>query len=96
MGSNIRDGVVFRSPRSEGERFQVADSCVRTLGVRIPALIDGMDNTVEQAYTGWPDRLYLIDRAGRVVYKSRPGPFGFEPAGLEAAIRELLEATPAR
>ena len=96
MGSNIRDGVVFRSPRSEGERFQVADSCVRTLGVRIPALIDGMDNTVEQAYTGWPDRLYLIDRAGRVAYKSRPGPFGFEPAGLEAAIRELLEATPAR
>jgi hypothetical protein len=90
MRSNIREGVVFRNPRSESERFQVADSCVRTLGVRIPALIDGMDNTVEQAYTGWPGRLYLIDRAGRVVYKSRPGPFGFEPAGLEAALRGLL------
>src|ERR1035441_6232041 len=90
MRSNIREGVVFRNPRSEGERFQVADSCVRTLGIRFPALIDGMDNTVEQAYTGWPDRLYLIGRDGRVVYKSRPGPFGFEPAGLEAAIRGLL------
>jgi len=32
----------------------------------------------------------LIGRDGRVVYKSRPGPFGFEPAGLEAAIRGLL------
>jgi type I thyroxine 5'-deiodinase len=90
MGSNIRDGVVFRNPRSEDERSQRADSCVRTLGVRIPALIDGMDNAVEQAYTGWPDRLYLIDRAGRVAYKSRPGPFGFKPSGLEAAIRGLL------
>jgi len=58
MRSNIREGVVFRNPRSEGERFQVAVSCVRTLGIRFPALIDGMDNTVEQAYTGWPDRLY--------------------------------------
>ena len=90
MRSNVKAGVVFRNPQSEGERFQVADSCVRTLGVRIPALIDGMDNTVEQAYTGWPDRLYLIDRQGRVVYKSSPGPFGFEPAGLEAAIRRQL------
>ena len=95
MRSNIRDGVVFRNPRTEGERFQVADSCVRTLGIRFPALVDGMDNTVEQAYTGWPDRLYLIDREGRVVYKSRPGPFGFEPAGLEAAMRGLLPARPA-
>jgi hypothetical protein len=23
MGSNVREGVVFRNPRSEGERFQV-------------------------------------------------------------------------
>ena len=90
MGSNVREGVLFRNPRSDAERIQVADSCVRTLGIRFPALIDGIDNAVEKAYTGWPDRLYLIDREGRVVYKSRPGPFGFEPAGLEAAIRGLL------
>ncbi len=90
MRSNVTEGVIFRNPRSDDERFQVADSCVRTLGVRIPALIDGMDNAVEKAYTGWPDRLYLIDREGRVAYKSRPGPFGFEPAGLEAAIRKML------
>jgi type I thyroxine 5'-deiodinase len=42
-------------------------------------------------YTGWPDRLLLIDRDGRVVYKSRPGPFGFEPAQLETALRNLVK-----
>jgi len=89
MGSNVREGVVFRNPRSDAERVQVADSCVRNLGIRMPALIDGIDNKVEQAYTGWPDRLYLIDKGGRVVFKSRPGPFGFHPADLEAAIRGL-------
>ncbi len=57
--------------------------------MRIPALIDGFDNRVEQAYTGWPDRLYLIDRDGRVAFKSAAGPFGFHPADLEAAIRAL-------
>jgi len=83
--------VVFRNPQTEGERFQVAESCVRTLGIRFPALIDGIDNTVERMYTGWPDRLLLIDREGRVVYKSRPGPFGFEPAELEAALRTVVK-----
>ena len=91
MRSNIRDGVVFRNPQSDGERFQVAESCVRTLGIRFPALIDGIDNTVERLYTGWPDRLVLIDRDGRVVYKSAPGPFGFTPAHLEAALRTVVD-----
>jgi hypothetical protein len=91
MRSNIREGVVFRNPRSEGERFQVAESCVRTLGIRFPALIDGIDNTVERLYTGWPDRLLLVDREGRVVYKSAPGPFGFDPSNLEAALRTVVD-----
>ena len=89
MQSNVREGVVFRNPRSEGERSQVAESCVRTLGIRFPALIDGMDNAIERQYTGWPDRLFLIGRDGRVAYKSAPGPFGFDPTQLEAALRAL-------
>jgi type I thyroxine 5'-deiodinase len=89
MSSNIRDGVIFRSPQVESERVEVAESCVRKLGIRFPALIDGMSNTVERLYTGWPDRLLLIDRAGRVVYKSPPGPFGFHPAELEAALAKM-------
>ena len=91
MRSNVSEGVVFRNPQTAGERFQVAESCVRTLGIRFPALIDGMDNTVERMYTGWPDRLLLINREGRVVYKSRPGPFGFEPAELETALRQFVK-----
>jgi hypothetical protein len=89
MRSNIRDGVVFRNPQSDNERFQVAESCVRKLGIRFPALVDGIGNTVERLYTGWPDRLLLIDREGRIVYKSAPGPFGFEPEQLESALRTL-------
>jgi type I thyroxine 5'-deiodinase len=36
--------------------------------------------------------LYLIDRDGRVAYKSRPGPFGFKPADLEAALESIAPA----
>ena len=86
MGSNVREGVLFRSPRSDGERAETAASCVRKLGIHIPALLDGINDATERAYTGWPDRLYLIGKDGRVKFKSAPGPFGFEPAGLKAAL----------
>jgi len=90
MGSNVREGVLYRSPRSDGERNQVASACVRTLGIRIPALRDGIANGTERAYTGWPDRLYLIGRGGRVVFKSPPGPFGFDSTALAKAIGGLV------
>ncbi|MGA2348403.1 MAG: deiodinase-like protein, partial [Candidatus Sulfotelmatobacter sp.] len=47
-------------------------------------------NSTENAYTSWPDRLYLIDAGGRVAYKSRPGPFGFHAEELRAAIQKLV------
>jgi type I thyroxine 5'-deiodinase len=96
MASNVREGVVFRNPRSDAERGDVAQSCVRTLGIRFPALIDGIDNTVERLYTGWPDRLYLIDSAGRIAYKSAPGPFGFDAQQLAAALGRIATVRASR
>ena len=91
MRSNIKDNVLFASPKNEEERAFVAGACVRKLGIKFPAVIDGFDNHTEVAYTGWPDRLYLIGSDGKVLYKSKPGPFGFKPADLEAAIKKLPE-----
>ena len=89
MESNVRDKVVFASPKDFDERALVAGACVRKLGIKFPAVIDGFENTAEKAYTGWPDRIYLIDANGRIAYKSRPGPFGFKPEELRAALGRL-------
>ena len=86
MQSNIKDKVVLASPKDYEERTFVAGTCVRKLGIKFPAVIDGFDNTTEKAYTGWPDRIYLIEANGRIAYKSRPGPFGFKPEELRAAL----------
>jgi type I thyroxine 5'-deiodinase len=90
MSSNVRDNVIFTTPRTEEERVEIAESCVRRLGIRFPALVDGMENTTERRYTGWPDRLMLIDIDGRLVFKTEPGPFGFKTAQLEAALSRML------
>jgi hypothetical protein len=86
MSSNIRDNVIFVDPKTLEERTAIAESCVRKLGIKIPAVVDDLGDGVEAAYTGWPDRLYLIGRDGTVKFKSAPGPFGFHPAVLEEAI----------
>ena len=87
---NLRDGILIRNPFTFGERSRVADSCVRNLGIEIPAVVDDIANSTEAAFTAWPDRLYVIDRQGRVAYKSAPGPYGFYPAEAEAVLRQLF------
>jgi type I thyroxine 5'-deiodinase len=89
MQSNVKDKVVFASPKNEDERGLVAGSCVRKLGIKFPAVLDEFGNTTERAYTGWPDRIYVIDTNGRIAYKSKPGPFGFKSDQLAAALAKL-------
>jgi hypothetical protein len=55
-------------------------------------LVDTIDDKVGAPYSGMPSRLYLIDREGKVAYKSGRGPFGFKPAELEHSLILLLQA----
>lgn len=87
--ANERDGVLFSLPKSQQERSLVASACVRKLGLEMPALIDGLDNAVDKAYTGWPDRLYVIGKEGLVRYKSGPGPFGFDPQQMRPSVAQV-------
>jgi peroxiredoxin len=89
MQSNIKDKVVFATPKNEEERAFIAGACVRKLGIKFPAVLDEFGNSTETAYTGWPDRIYLIDQTGHVAYKSKPGPFGFKADELSAALAKL-------
>ena len=93
MDSNRKDGVLFASPRTADDRADIAATCVLRLAVKLPALVDGIDNPTERAYTGWPDRLYIVGTDGRVQYKSAPGPFGFSTAELEEALGRTLAVT---
>ncbi len=89
MQSNVKDKVVFASPKNEEERALIAGACVRKLGIKFPAVLDEFGNSTERVYTGWPDRIYLIDGNGRVAFKTKPGPFGFKPDNLAAALAKL-------
>jgi hypothetical protein len=86
LPANEKQGVVYATPKTAEERASLAEACVRNLKIDLPAVVDGLDNLAERAYTGWPDRLVVIDKYGRIAYKSRPGPFGFRPGEMEAVL----------
>lgn len=94
LAVNRREGFEVRLARDYEEKDTYASLCVRKLNIEIPALVDSMDYPVEAHYTAWPDRLYLVDREGKIAYKGRPGPGGFKPSELEAAIKEELAESP--
>lgn len=89
VGSNVRDGVVYASPATHEERSGIARTCAAALEVDFPALVDDVDNATDDAYTAWPERLYLVGKDGRILYKSGPGPFGFDPEELRGALEAL-------
>jgi hypothetical protein len=90
MASNDQVGVTIAQPRTNEERIAVAAKCCTALNMRMPLLVDAIDDRVGHAYSGMPDRLYVIDRDGRVFYKGGRGPRGFKPAEMEQALILLL------
>lgn len=79
-------------PVTDEERQAMARFSSRELGLKIPSVVDRIDDVVGLAYHGWPERLYLVGPDGSVLYRGGPGPFGFDPDGLEDAIEQALDS----
>ena len=89
---NERDGVIINDPKSIQERQIIAAECAKSLKIAFPVLLDNLDDAVERAYAGWPDRIYVIDSEGKVAGKGAPGPSGFKPSvdALPSVLDRLL------
>jgi hypothetical protein len=90
LASNREQKIAVTDPTSPEERAQVAGACAVRLEIRIPVLIDALDNETARQYGGWPDRLYLVGKDGRVAFQGEEGPSGFKPEELDHAIESEL------
>jgi hypothetical protein len=78
--------VCVPTARSALERAAAAREMRRRLEIDFPVLIDSMDDSAAEAYSAFPDRIYLVDQDGRVAHKGGRGPHGFDPGALEQAL----------
>ena len=90
MESNDQAGVKIEQPKTQEARNLAASQCCLGLNLMMPLLVDTINDDANRAYSGFPDRLYLLDRDGKVVYKGGRGPYGYKPRELEQTLLMLL------
>ena len=81
--------LLVETPRTDEERAALARHCREEMALQFPLLVDGLDDAVEATYAAWPERLYLVDVDGTVVYRGEKGPEGFLPDEFAGVVDEL-------
>ncbi len=84
--ANLDDDVIHDTPTTMDEREALAEVCMLKLALDMPMVVDDMQDTIDSAYNALPERLYLLDAEGKVVFKTVAGSHGFEPEAWAAAI----------
>lgn len=87
--SNREQGIAFNDPTNNEERIEAAAACAIGLKIRIPVVVDDVDDGIAIAYGALPDRLYLVSKGGKIAYQGDPGPWGFDAQKLATAIDDL-------
>jgi hypothetical protein len=90
VNQNRDQEILVNDPTTNEERVEVAQACALSLKIRMPVVVDEVDDQIASAYGALPDRLYLIGTNGEVAYQGEPGPWGFDPDKLNAAIEQLI------
>jgi len=91
MDSNEKEGVCYPQPKTTEDRVRIAKDFVGRFHYQIPLFVDPIGDRANAAYAGWPERLYVVDETGTIVYKGKPGPFGYHPEEVEAWLKGRFE-----
>ena len=86
VDANVENDVIFRQHQNFEEREQVANTCSLDMNMKIPILIEEMDNVIDEAYGAAPVRLYVVGADGKVTYHGGAGPHFMDVDEWEEAI----------
>lgn len=88
LDDNTEGDVIYNQPNSFEARMDLAKTFIDKMDVETPTLVDDIQNTAMACYAAWPERLYVVDTDGTIVYKGDMGPFGFKPEEVESYLEE--------
>lgn len=96
LEKNKTTGVVFNQPQTLEERLLLAQAFQEEMGTETTILVDDIRNTANAAYAAWPERIYVIDPDGTIVYKGGMGPFYFDPNEIVPVLEKRYGAKSSR
>jgi tetratricopeptide (TPR) repeat protein len=87
---NQRENITLPAVKTLEQKEENASTCSRKLGLKFPVVIDGLDRKVESAYAAWPSAVYVLDKHGRIAWRSRLGEVELSTAEMDRAIQRAL------
>ncbi len=81
-------GEYFPAHRTFEQKLQHARVFAERWQIQRPVLVDDLSGTLHRAFGLLPNMLYLVSRAGRVLFRAD----WTDPATVEAAIRYVIDA----
>lgn len=87
--NNIDAGIRVIQPTNADERAELAEACMLQLDLTLPMVLDDMTNQADELYCASPERLFVIGADGKVVWRSKIGPWGFNVDAWEEEIATL-------
>ncbi len=84
MKSNVKEDVCYAQPKTLEQRIAIANDFVERQKYPVPFGIDDMTNAANDAYSAWPERIYIIDEHGKIAYAGGMGPFNYHPEEARA------------
>jgi hypothetical protein len=79
MKSNVKEDVCYAQPKTMEQRLAIANDFVQRFHYPLPFGIDDMSNAANDAYSAWPERIYIVDESGHLAYAGGMGPFNYHP-----------------
>lgn len=84
MASNVKENICYPQPTTFPQRVAIANDFVTRFKFPLPMAIDAMNNAADRIYGAWPERIYIIDEQGKIVYRGGLGPFNYHPQEARA------------
>jgi hypothetical protein len=79
MKSNVKDDVCYAQPKSLEQRIVIANDFIKRFHYPLPFGVDEMSNAADNAYSAWPERIYIVGEDGHIAYRGGMGPFNYHP-----------------
>lgn len=76
---------------SEGDSMDNLRRFARMVNLSMPAVIESPVNSLNDDYAAYPNRIYVINAAGKIEFKGAPGPTGFKVPELAEWLRQNVK-----
>ena len=90
MKSNVDESICYPQPKNFPQRLAIANDFVQRFHFPLPIAVDTMADAADHIYAAWPERLYVIDESGKIVYRGGLGPFNYHPEEVRAWLARFL------